>query len=175
MATLTLLDYGRVARDTGVDEIPAVRLRSISFLDKLLDKIRNNQSTSAIQMNAVCVKTPAVESGDFVGALAQHQSADSITIERKKTKSCECAPLRRFHNLRDDRFIDGDIVGSLLSGHGSDNVAELLNSPVELTLEGVRGYWVFSDRRQRTKRNGGRGLGLQAKYDCPKVFTEPLG
>src|ERR1700746_225391 len=105
----------------------------------------------------------------------QHQSADSITIERKKTKSCECAPLRRLHNLRDDRFIDGDIVGSLLSGHASDNVAELLNSPVELTLEGVRGYWDFSDRRQRTKRNGGRGLGLQAKYDCPKVFTEPLG
>jgi len=80
------------ARDTGVDDTCVVRLRSLSFLDELLNKIRNNQPASAIQMNAVCVETPAVDSGDFVGALAQHQSADSITIERKKTKPCECAP-----------------------------------------------------------------------------------
>jgi hypothetical protein len=59
-AKTTLPDYGRVARDTGVDETPAVRQRSLSFLDKLLDKIRNNQSTSAIEMDAVGVKVPAI-------------------------------------------------------------------------------------------------------------------
>src|SRR5947207_1160450 len=113
-------------------------------------------------MNAVCMETPAVNSSDFVGALAQHQSADGITIERKKTKPCECAPLRRFRNLRKDRFIDCDTVGPLLSGDASDSLAELINAPVEFALEGVRGSWIFSDWRQRTERNTGRGLGLQS-------------
>src|SRR5580658_8624757 len=58
-----------------------VRLRSPSSLDELLDKIRNDQSTSAIQMNAVRMETPVIDSGDFVRALAQHQSSESITVE----------------------------------------------------------------------------------------------
>jgi hypothetical protein len=84
-------DYFPLARDTGVDETPAVRQCSLSFLDKLLDKIRNNQSTSAIEMNAVGVKVPAIDPGDFVRAFAQHQCAESIAIERKKPELRESA------------------------------------------------------------------------------------
>jgi hypothetical protein len=58
-----------------------VRLRSPSSLDEPLDKIRNDQSTSAIQMNAVRMETPVIDSGDFVRALAQHQSSESIAVE----------------------------------------------------------------------------------------------
>jgi len=70
---------------------PSVRLRSLLSLYELLDKIGNDQSTSAIEVDAVRVKAPAIDPGDFVRALAQHQSAKSITIERKKRKLRESA------------------------------------------------------------------------------------
>jgi hypothetical protein len=42
-------------------------------------------------MDAVGVKAPAIDPGDFVGAFAQHQSAESIAIERKKHELRESA------------------------------------------------------------------------------------
>jgi hypothetical protein len=63
----------------------------LSSLDELLDKIRDDQSTSAIQVNAVRMETPVIDSGDFVRAFAQHQSSESIPVKRKKFKLCERA------------------------------------------------------------------------------------
>jgi hypothetical protein len=68
-----------------------VRLGPLLLLNELLDEIGNDQPTSAIEMDAVRVEAPAIDLGDFVRALAQHQSAEGITIEGKKPKLCESA------------------------------------------------------------------------------------
>ena len=74
------LSYGKLA---GPELSPSFR-PCLSSLNEFLDKVGNHQSTSTIEMDAVAVKAPAIDPGDFVGALVQHQSAESIAIERKK-------------------------------------------------------------------------------------------
>ena len=83
------MDCFRNVRYPGVAEvrIGSVVRAVLSSLNEFFDKISNDQSTSTIEMDAVRMKAPAIDLGDFVGASAQHQSAESIAIERKKPTS----------------------------------------------------------------------------------------
>jgi transketolase C-terminal domain/subunit len=88
------VDYFRIAitRELARSELPLSFGPFLSFLNEFLDKIGNDQSTSAIEMNAVGVKAPTIDPGDFVGAFAQHQSAESIAINDRNPNSVKARP-----------------------------------------------------------------------------------
>jgi hypothetical protein len=154
--------------------VSVVWLRSVVCFNEFLDKIGDDQSTSAIEMDPVRVKLPAIDPGDFVRTLAQYHSAESISIKSKKPKLRESATWR-FHNFRKYRFMQGNIVSALFLRNSPDNAAELIDALIEFPLEGVCRCGIFSDRRQRTERNCGRVLSLRPTNNFPKVFTEPFG
>ena len=62
-----------------------------SSVDELLNEIGGDHSAAAIQMDAVGVKAPAVQLGDFVGAFAQHENAEGVAVEGKESEGGERA------------------------------------------------------------------------------------
>jgi len=57
-------------------------------INELLDEIGRDYSATAVQMNTVTVKAPAVQLRNFVRSLTQNDDAESIAIKRKKSKRC---------------------------------------------------------------------------------------
>jgi hypothetical protein len=56
-------------RELARSELPISFGPFLSSLNEFFDKISSDQSTSTIEMDAVGVKAPAIDPGDFVGAL----------------------------------------------------------------------------------------------------------
>jgi hypothetical protein len=136
---------------------------------KVLNEICHDHPATAVQMNTVGVKAPAIHLGDLVGTLFQHKNAKGVMIERKKSKARE-GTTRRRQDLPKQRFVDGNIADNLFSCDLLDDCAVFLDAPVEFTLERVCRGRIFSDRRQRAEPDGGRGLSFQAMRHCPKVL-----
>lgn len=71
--------------------------------------------------------------------------------------------------------MDGNVVHGFFLRDLPDGCAVLLNTLVELALEGICGRWIFADGGQGAECDDCGGFGSQAAYDGEKILAEPFG
>src|SRR5579859_4355572 len=102
-------------------------------VNELLDEIGSDYPATAVQMNAVAVKVPAVHLRNIVGTLTQNDNAEGFAIERKKSKGCERTS-GRFPDLRKHRLMNRNIAIILFQSDVPDCSIALLHEPVRSAL-----------------------------------------
>ena len=76
-----------VMRKLGGSELPLSFGPFLSSLNEFFDKISNDQSTSTIEMDAVGVKAPAIDPGDFVGGFGAAPECEKHRDRTKETRT----------------------------------------------------------------------------------------
>jgi hypothetical protein len=67
-------------------------VRSLSVIDELLNEIGQDHHSATLQMDAVSVKTPAIQAGNLVDTSAQHKNAERTAIEGRNQKDVKVRP-----------------------------------------------------------------------------------
>ncbi len=106
-----------------------------STIDELLDEVGDNSPAGAVQVYAIAMKVPSIQTGDVVWTLTKHQRTEGVTVHGKKLKARK-APPGRHKKLLPDCFVDGDVFGGRFVRHFFNNLTILRNPKIQFALKG---------------------------------------
>ena len=127
---------------------------TVSFRsDELLHEISEQFPTSAVQVNAIAMKTPAIESSNLIMTFVQDELPEYITIERQKIEASESATRGREDKIA-QALVERKIARLFLVRDVLDDGAVRLKVVLqEIWMEqGNRERFFFIQLKQRLQR-----------------------